>query len=308
MRLVSALIFSVDVYEIATDSRPASLPQDVHCRNRCPPKDEAVKLFSYQHPRSRCDVYCAGCQEECRQLRRFRRGRCKVVPATEVMSSVSRDAPPSEIHRYFGSPRRCTCCQVSSAGNNRRNTGVACGYTFMRQVRGVAAAEPHVSGPTLYDVLGIASTATPEQVVSGWRVTVKTVHPDVGGTDSQFRQARHAYRTLSDPVSRAAYDRTSAVNAAPNPFMFAPTGRPRPDTQPPAQAFVFDFASPAESPPIGWKIPAAISLLVGMLLVAMVAGLVIPVMFIAAVSATAAVLIRRRPNVEHSQPAPPEGE
>lgn len=64
--------------------------------------------------------------------------------------------------------------------------------------------------PTLYEVLGVCPDATDDQIKSAWRVAAKTTHPDAGGTDEEFRAARHAWEVLSDPGQRAAYDATLA--------------------------------------------------------------------------------------------------
>jgi hypothetical protein len=61
----------------------------------------------------------------------------------------------------------------------------------------------------LYLVLGIPPDATPEMIRSAYRTLVKQVHPDRVGPrgTSQFRDIVEAYRVLSDPQSRDAYNR-----------------------------------------------------------------------------------------------------
>lgn len=58
------------------------------------------------------------------------------------------------------------------------------------------------SGPTWYDVLGVARDATPEQVRDAWRAATDRAEPGTG----QFRTANQAAEVLLDPARRAAYD------------------------------------------------------------------------------------------------------
>lgn len=53
----------------------------------------------------------------------------------------------------------------------------------------------------------MAKTATPEELKAAFRKLAKTHHPDVGGDPEKFKEINEAYNTLSDPQSRAAYDR-----------------------------------------------------------------------------------------------------
>ncbi|ACU96713.1 J domain-containing protein [Saccharomonospora viridis] len=58
-----------------------------------------------------------------------------------------------------------------------------------------------------YELLGIARDATPGEIKSAYRALALRAHPDAGGSAEEFQLLRSAYETLSDPVSRAAYDR-----------------------------------------------------------------------------------------------------
>lgn len=57
-----------------------------------------------------------------------------------------------------------------------------------------------------YDILGVAKTATPEELKAAYRSMVKQHHPDLGGSDEMIKKVNEAYDTLSDPHKRAAYD------------------------------------------------------------------------------------------------------
>lgn len=63
---------------------------------------------------------------------------------------------------------------------------------------------------TLYNLLGIARTATQTQVRSAHRALARTLHPDVNPAKDaadRFGLVQRAYEVLIDPAKRAAYDR-----------------------------------------------------------------------------------------------------
>ncbi len=59
----------------------------------------------------------------------------------------------------------------------------------------------------LYEQLGVSDDATPDDIKSAYRDRVRAVHPDKGGSNEECAAVNHAYAILSDPSSRAAYDR-----------------------------------------------------------------------------------------------------
>ena len=74
------------------------------------------------------------------------------------------------------------------------------------------AAADH-GGPDLYQLLGVARDASREEIALAWRRRARAEHPDrrpgEAGDEAagRFRALAEAYRVLSDPVRRAAYDR-----------------------------------------------------------------------------------------------------
>jgi DnaJ domain len=78
---------------------------------------------------------------------------------------------------------------------------------------------PFFSMPTFYEILGLTQSAEPEQIKRSYRILVKRFHPDLfpSGSNAQIdagerlRQIIAAYRTLSDPQKRLAYDKKRAT-------------------------------------------------------------------------------------------------
>jgi hypothetical protein len=79
----------------------------------------------------------------------------------------------------------------------------------LTRARRTAATQWHswgVGRDTYYDILGVSSAATTEEIKARYRNLTLRIHPDVGGPAALFRQVRAAYEVLSDPASRASYD------------------------------------------------------------------------------------------------------
>lgn len=67
-----------------------------------------------------------------------------------------------------------------------------------------------MDGGRLYQVLGIDSDASADDIKKAFRGIARKYHPDVAGDDAEaaekFKAAREAYEVLSEPGRRAAYD------------------------------------------------------------------------------------------------------
>lgn len=74
-----------------------------------------------------------------------------------------------------------------------------------------------------YSTLGVARTATPDEIKKAYRRLASQHHPDKGGDTAKFQEIEEAYRVLSDPQQRAAHD-----NPQPNfgGFQFRHQGQP----------------------------------------------------------------------------------
>lgn len=68
---------------------------------------------------------------------------------------------------------------------------------------------------TLYDSLGLDSSASLDEVKRAYRSRAKQAHPDAGGTAEEFAELSRAYLVLSDPERRARYDATGDEDRAP---------------------------------------------------------------------------------------------
>ena len=76
-----------------------------------------------------------------------------------------------------------------------------------------------------YDILGVAPSATPEQIKAAYRRLARANHPDVSkapDATEKFKEATAAYEVLSDPHKRKTYDQFG--HAGPGPFGAGPAG------------------------------------------------------------------------------------
>jgi|GEM_PF-916400 len=62
-----------------------------------------------------------------------------------------------------------------------------------------------------YDVLGISSDASAEEIKSKYKSLAQQHHPDKGGDEEIFKRIKSAYEILIDPVRRKQYDTTGST-------------------------------------------------------------------------------------------------
>ncbi|MGH9182577.1 MAG: J domain-containing protein [Acidimicrobiales bacterium] len=80
--------------------------------------------------------------------------------------------------------------------------------------------------PSHYEVLGVSSRATPEEIRRAYRRQARRLHPDhtfggapaaVARSSRAMQEVNEAWRVLGDPTSRAAYDARLVAGSTPVP-------------------------------------------------------------------------------------------
>ena len=83
---------------------------------------------------------------------------------------------------------------------------------------------------TYYDLLGVTSTATDEEIKSAYRRVSKAYHPDAGATNPEkMREVNDAHEKLTDPIKRQEYDAELRRANAPHAEYEAPPRTPPPN-------------------------------------------------------------------------------
>jgi preprotein translocase subunit Sec63 len=72
-----------------------------------------------------------------------------------------------------------------------------------QELQGKEAAEKKQN---LYGDLGLEKTASENEIKKAYRISALKNHPDKGGNIELFKKIGNAYRILSNPVSKKAYD------------------------------------------------------------------------------------------------------
>lgn len=67
-----------------------------------------------------------------------------------------------------------------------------------------------MSGPSLYDALGIQQGADTDEIKKAYRNLSRVHHPDKGGDPEMFKKIQHAHEVLSDERRRQIYDMTGS--------------------------------------------------------------------------------------------------
>ncbi len=88
-----------------------------------------------------------------------------------------------------------------------------------------------------YEVLGISSTASDDELRRAYRKRLRETHPDAGGRAEEFHAVQDAWELVGTPEARAAYD-ARGLRASPSESpAYAPRApRPRTDSRPQARS------------------------------------------------------------------------
>ena len=92
---------------------------------------------------------------------------------------------------------------------------------------------PSPASATPYEVLGVPSTVSTDDLRRAYRRLARETHPDLGGTAAAFRDLQRAWQLVGTPEARAEYDRGAGARASSPAGGARPTGSSAPGWSPP---------------------------------------------------------------------------
>ncbi len=132
-----------------------------------------------------------------------------------------------------------------------------------------------------YEVLGVAETASPDEVRAAYRRLMRVVHPDVASSGNgtglhSAADVNEAYRVLIDPERRLAYDRQRRVSGSAIPPTQQPQYRYESSDHPVYQRPVSRPSSPDRRVPWRGVLAVVLSGVVGVVVLSAVADPSVP--------------------------------
>ena len=129
----------------------------------------------------------------------------------------------------------------------RNQSSYSCAVQLLQFKRGGERFETHMeTNQTLYNVLGVSPSASPDEIRTAYYRKIKEVHPDLSSDERSHEKAQRmneANSVLSDPVKRSEYDRQleaekdAHLTAIPN--ITRPTSPPQHYAEPPPDVDVY---------------------------------------------------------------------
>ncbi|KQR91602.1 MAG: DnaJ domain-containing protein [Microbacterium ginsengisoli] len=93
-------------------------------------------------------------------------------------------------------------------------------------------------GASPYEVLGVAASATDDELRRAYRARMRETHPDTGGDAAVFIRVQRAWELIGTPEARAVFDRGRSFSSDDETDATASRStQTRPDTRPRARAF-----------------------------------------------------------------------
>src|SRR4051794_8622723 len=65
-----------------------------------------------------------------------------------------------------------------------------------------------MSMPSPYEILGVAPSASMEEIKVAYRRAARATHPDLGGSEEKFKQVQQAFQEISDQTNPLSHEQT----------------------------------------------------------------------------------------------------
>ncbi|MDJ0335062.1 DnaJ domain-containing protein [Salinibacterium sp. G-O1] len=87
-----------------------------------------------------------------------------------------------------------------------------------------------------YEVLGVAASASDDELRRAFRKALRETHPDTGGDPGRFNAVQEAWDYVGTAQKRAAYDSGRGIHSRTHETFTTQAARPRQDTRPKARS------------------------------------------------------------------------